>query len=332
MSATPLPFRLQECTDDSTWDDFVTGSPQGNVFCRSWFLRCLPATVAKYFVHNHDQIVAAFVVLTRDGHVLPAPFTNTMYQGIMVSQDIAALSWHRRSVQEHRIASYVIATVQSLHGRVSFCLHPEWTDIRPFDWFNYGADPSMRFTLSIRYTGWLDLADLPPPADFLGQIRDCRRQEVHKARRAGCVIELSEDVEAFNTLHARTFERQGLQQSPEEERCLLAIGASALSGGFGELVVCRASGKVASATLILFDNRSGYYLYAANDPELRSSGASSFLMVECIERCRRRGLTRFDFVGVNSPQRGDFKQSFNARPVPYYLADWIAPPDVATRQ
>jgi hypothetical protein len=28
-------------------------------------------------------------------------------------------------------------------------------------------------------------------------------------------------------------------------------------------------------------------------------------------------LQRFDFVGVNSPQRGDFKLSFNAELAPY---------------
>jgi len=31
----------------------------------------------------------------------------------------------------------------------------------------------------------------------------------------------------------------------------------------------------------------------------------------------QKGLQRFDFVGVNSPQRGDFKLSFNAELVPY---------------
>jgi hypothetical protein len=34
-------------------------------------------------------------------------------------------------------------------------------------------------------------------------------------------------------------------------------------------------------------------------------------MFHNIEEARRRGLRELDFVGVNSPARGDFKLSFN---------------------
>ena len=28
-------------------------------------------------------------------------------------------------------------------------------------------------------------------------------------------------------------------------------------------------------------------------------------------------------VGINSPNRGDFKTSFNAMPIPFYEVEWI---------
>jgi len=67
------------------------------------------------------------------------------------------------------------------------------------------------------------------------------------------------------------------------------------------------------------DSDCAYYLFGANDPDLRYANASSKLLIENIAIFAAQGLKRFDFVGVNSPQRGDFKLSFNAELVPEYF-------------
>jgi lipid II:glycine glycyltransferase (peptidoglycan interpeptide bridge formation enzyme) len=58
-------------------------------------------------------------------------------------------------------------------------------------------------------------------------------------------------------------------------------------------------------------------LFGANDPAMREANASSKLLLDNIALSAQKGLQIFDFVGVNSPQRGDFKLSFNAELVPY---------------
>jgi hypothetical protein len=37
------------------------------------------------------------------------------------------------------------------------------------------------------------------------------------------------------------------------------------------------------------------------------------------------GMKMVDFGGINSPNRGDFKISFNAKPVPYFITSWDRP-------
>ena len=63
----------------------------------------------------------------------------------------------------------------------------------------------------------------------------------------------------------------------------------------------------------------GYYQFGANDPDYRSSGASAHLMFETICMLAKRGIELIDFVGVNSPSRGDYKLSFNPTLKPYYV-------------
>jgi hypothetical protein len=43
-----------------------------------------------------------------------------------------------------------------------------------------------------------------------------------------------------------------------------------------------------------------------------------------MERCREQGLRLLDMVGVNSPQRGDYKTSFGAELRSYFVVDWNA--------
>jgi Acetyltransferase (GNAT) domain len=97
----------------------------------------------------------------------------------------------------------------------------------------------------------------------------------------------------------------------------------ALDKNFGTLLVARCStGEAASAYLCLFDRRCAYFLFGANHPELRKTAASTYLMFHEIDLFRGEGMQYFDFVRINSPNRGDFKVSFNAQPKPYYAVSW----------
>ena len=98
---------------------------------------------------------------------------------------------------------------------------------------------------------------------------------------------------------------------------------TSLLNGFGRLLVCKnKNGDPVSAALFIFDNKCGYYIIGATDPEYRKIGTGSYVMFEQIMRCKEQGLKIVDFCGINSPNRGDFKTSFNAQPVPYFDVTW----------
>jgi lipid II:glycine glycyltransferase (peptidoglycan interpeptide bridge formation enzyme) len=74
-----------------------------------------------------------------------------------------------------------------------------------------------------------------------------------------------------------------------------------------------------SAVLFIYDDRTAYYLFGANDPEYRNTSAGTFLLMQLIKDAFANGLDEVDFVGVNSPNRGDYKISFNADLEPYFV-------------
>ena len=183
-----------------------------------------------------------------------------------------------------------------------------------------------QFSITLRYTGILDLSTWNSFDQYLLNIRTVRRQEYNKSKSSNLILESSNDIDMLDQLHSKTFERQGIERNVEEVRLLRSITSSALAKGYGQLLVCKnAEGIAISAIVFLYDSRCGYYMFAANDPEYRKTGCGTYLMLESIRQCKEKGLLKVDMVGINSPGRGDFKTSFNAVPVPYFIVHWERP-------
>ena len=93
--------------------------------------------------------------------------------------------------------------------------------------------------------------------------------------------------------------------------------------GYGELIVGFTNeGTPTAAAFFVWDNKTSYYLFGASDPAHRSNGAMSIVITECIWRSKKLEHQYVDFVGINSPQRGEFKGSFGGSPTPYFDAHW----------
>lgn len=305
------------------WDELVRRSPHGSVFCESWFLDAAGVGRDLWCAELDGRRVGVMVLRGADGPVRsPGPFS--MYQGVLLDQDWWALPEHSRVPAALRVVGSVLEELSRRYDRLSFCIHPDFWDLRAFSWFNYHRPSSERFTLDLHYTGWLDLSGRDFET-YLAQIRKVRRYEYRRACAAGLLVEPSDDIETLLELYRQTFVRQGSEVAVDTEQELRSIAAAALSAGRGELLICRtADGAPASATLFLFDRHTGYYVVGANAPAYRNTGSGTFTLLEHIRRCIERGIDRVDVCGMNSPNRGDFKTSVGATLRPYHIASWGA--------
>ena len=120
-------------------------------------------------------------------------------------------------------------------------------------------------------------------------------------------------------LYSKTFERQKIILNSEDLAMIEVMISSALNNGYGELTTAKSNeGEVVAGTVFLHDLNCAYYAFGATKTEFRNSGASTFLMLHCIENLYKKGFLKIDMVGVNSPNRGDYKTSFNAE-LEYYF-------------
>lgn len=317
---------LDFCADREAWDRFVDASPQGSVFSTSRFLAAVGGDCELLTVREGQDILLAVPVVTEAGQPRVLPYSYLVYAGPMFSAEIEREPTHRRVPLKLRIFEFLLEQMAARWPVISFLTHPALDDLRALQWFNYHAPEKGQFAIHLAYTGILRLGEFASESAFLEQVRTLRHRDFKKAEAFGLVLEESRDIAELDRLHGLTFERQGIDRSDDEIRHLRAIGRSAVEEGFGHCLIARTpSGAAASATLFLHDRHTAYYLFGANDPEFRKVGAGSWLMLKSIEHARQSGRRQVDFVGVNSPNRGDFKTSFGAVPVPCFSATWRRP-------
>lgn len=302
-------YHLSICTDWQNWDSLVANSMQGHIFSSSQYLKALGLPFTCYQVLTPTGVCVAGIAVIEDGKAMhSAPITFTPHQGIFFARPIDQLKNHKKLATQFRITEFIIEQLISIYQSCSMSLSPFFCDLRPFLWHNYGLIDQPKFGIVNRYTSRLSLNNFNFQ-DYLLSIRSVRRQEYKKSQ---AVVESSNNIAQFLSMYKKTFERQGLEVNSQDIALVDRITKSSLQNKYGRLVSAQIDRQPASMALFLFDNNCAYYLFGANDPKFRNSGTSTKLMLESIQYFSEQNLESFDFVGVNSPSRGDYKLSFNS--------------------
>jgi hypothetical protein len=311
-------WEIVEKEDKQAWDAFVASSPQRSIFVQTRFLDALLADYRLVTCREDGEIVAGVaIMLGEDGKPLGSVFPFTQYQGVLLA-DHGDLAAHRRLAREFKLVEFLVAELAERFG--CFCLCQSWRlhDLRPFQWFNYHGPDKDRFRLDLRYSGVLTRAIFVDAECHLASVRSVRRQEYRKAV-GRLQLAMRDDEETLAELYRLTFARQQIEVPTQEAALVRSILRHAVAGGFGRMACALLDGVPVSAVLFLYDDRTAYYLFGANDPEHRGSFGGTFLLMTMLRDAFDRGMQEVDLVGVNSPNRGDFKLSLNADLRPYFI-------------
>ena len=292
----------------AAYDDFVAASPQGTLFCRSWWL---DATAGPGHWRHADvcdadgRLVATWPFAlrrTRHGDVLTgAPLTP--YLGPLLSAGDGKQRRSREVDQLERLAE-ALGPYAHIDARCSPRLD-YWT---PLAWHG--------FSQTSHYTWRLE--DVSDEEATFSRLRDSVRRQVAKARRLGLVTEPG-SVDDLVALQRQTFERQEGAEAGPPEALVRRLAAAVTAHGAGEILVARDdTGQVHSASMFVHDERTTWYLLGGSDTGLRASGSASLLMWEGIRTAGARA-TAFDFEGSMLRHVERFVRNFGGEPVPYSI-------------
>jgi hypothetical protein len=278
------------------YDEFVTASPQGSVFCTSWWLDAVaPGRWRSHELRDGDRVVAAWPTVvdqTRLGLVhRGAPLTP--YLGPLLPAGEGA----RRRSRELRLVEDLLALIGPFAHVEARC-NPAFDYWTPLRW--HGFSQTTNYTWRLR-----DLSDVE--AVFAG-FRENIRGHVRAAERSGTVV-AEGTLDDLLDVHRRRFAR--------DPQAIDRIEAAASVRDARTILIARdADGRARAAGYFVHDGRYTTYLLAATDAEVR--GAAALVLWAAIKRAAERG-TAFDFEGSMLRHVESFVRSFGGEPTPYSI-------------
>ncbi len=229
------------------------------------------------------------------------PLTQTLGPWLISS----TAKYGKRLGQEKDLMEALISGLPR-HDYFRQSFHYSITNWLPFYWKG--------FTQTTRYTYIIESLD---DTDRLwGRLLANIKTDIRKARKS---LEIARGLEIDHFIHLlkMTFSRQGMKL-PYSEDLVKSIYQACQKRDAVEIFYAKdAKERVHGAAFIVWDQRSAYYLMSGSDPDLRNSGAMSFVMWEAI-LFAATVTKRFDFEGSMIQPVERFFRAFGAVQYPHF--------------
>ncbi len=298
-------LRLLRSEEYAEWDALVDRSPQGCVFCRSWWLNAVGPDVSVLGYFESGRLVAGVPLYfaKRSGFrmcIMPQ-FTQTW--GVVI-EPLTGTSAVAMSRESHILAVFAERLKKERVFYQRF--HPNLQNWLPFYWNG--------FQQTARATYVID--DLRDTKQVWENMAANIRTKIRKAEKSGLTAKPCGIDKVFET-SVKVFARQGLGVSFSQEY-LARLHSAAVANGCGACFAAEDNtGETHATTFLVWDKKRSYYLAGGSDPNLRASGAQSALVWHSIQFAAERTAV-FDFEGSMIEPIEQYFRSFGAKQASYH--------------
>lgn len=289
------------------WDIFVDISPQGSIFCKSWWLDIVrPEGYRILLLRKHDKIVAGMPLCSyydEEGRYIHNMPVLTQTLGILLEPREG--KYYKKLSTEMDMIQMIVDNIPE-HKWFYMQFGFNFTNWLPFYWAGY--------LQSTRYTYvFHDISDLN---EVYNNFNYSKRKNIEKAKN---IVEIRTDLSA---MEFREIQKTALVKDNK----MLSISIAGCFETFKKLYdtvgkswyAIDNKGNIHSAIYVVYDKISAYYLCSCVDREFRKYGANTLLIWNAIKELSGK-TQRFDFEG--SMIRGveeSFRQ-FGAKQTPYFV-------------
>lgn len=302
-----MKYELRYLTDDEMplWDDLVDRSPQGCVFCQSWWIRASCGSDFKILgCFKGGRLVAGIPLhWVRYGplRVCRMPKLSQSWGPVLEPMEGRYVSRLSREIELLRLLADRLKKIPFFFQ----CFHYNLQNWLPFYWAGF------RQTTVFTYI----LDDISDEGALWSRMRHSLRKDIAKARRQSISVREARASE-FLTLCGSTFARQGMRRPFSGELLRSVAGAARRRQAGGCFAAQDGRGRLHAAVFAAWDRRYLHAIMSGADPVLRRSGAYSLLLWWLVGLARDRGLG-VDFCGSNLETAEPLLRAFGGRQQPF---------------
>jgi hypothetical protein len=254
------------------WDLLVDASPQGSVFCRSWWLRAVCQDRFRICTLRKGGRLVAGIPLPVSrmaglSTITMPPLTQTLGPVLLPS---SKTTYEGRLSDEMEVLEELVAAMPRYHV-FSMHFHYSLANWLPFYWAGY--QQTTRYTYIIP-----DLTDLN--AVFSG-FSHSKKGNIKKAEG---LVTVHADMAPtdFYENHKMTLRKQGETISYSCDLFKRIHEAACQKSGCKTFYALDRNDNIHAAIFIIFDRKSACYLISSLDPDYRTSGSATLLLREAM--------------------------------------------------
>ena len=130
-------------------------------------------------------------------------------------------------------------------------------------------------------------------------------------------IEISDDYEKFFNLYTSIYKRI---LDPFVLDAHYKLIANSFKNKFARLNFIYKKNSISGGSIFYFDNKRAYYAFSVIEKNKENFSLTTPLLIEQIKFFYKKKIKIIDMMGINSPGRGDYKESFGGQIIKFYEA------------
>jgi len=300
------------------WDLLLQTSEQKSVFLLSSYLQTselLPA--ARYLVVN-NKILGGIVIPELYTESLTNPIRDySTYQSVWFTSEVA--SGFRQSQDHIEILLGLGKFLLNSGFELKLSLHWSIKDMRGLDWAFFNNHKTI-IQFVPRYTGVLDLTKFHHFPEYLKTVSSGRKADFRSSSSLN-VEEVSDAsaVSLFMIMYEETVPFIDFNSKSKALEQVEHLIRNSMAAGTGTLWLAKDhNGNALSGVFIQKFGDSLYYQFGARHKHHLKFSPNAVTLMHVIKNAFETDIGSFDFVGINSPNRGAFKASLNPEPRLYF--------------
>jgi len=300
-----LKVEVLETSQYNLWNDFVDSSPQGDIFCYSWWLDAITKSNFKILVVEEGEKIVAGMPLTYDSQhkINMPPLTRTL--GVLYC-DRKFQSEQKQTSVQRKWLSALLRNIQR-DQFVQTCMHHNFTDWLPYKWSG--------FRQTTRYTYLLNFEGKTVP-DLWNNLDSLRKRTIKRAVTNNVETVESGDFSLLYKFVTLSYQRQGINFNiPYTD--LKTLDDAIVKNGNRMIFIAKDNEKVHAALYAAFNKKSAYYLLSGSEPELRNMGGHTLVLWDAIKYFHDK-VGYFNFGGSDIERIESHIRGFGGTLTPYF--------------
>jgi len=287
------------------WDNFVDESPQGDVFCYSWWLEAITKGNFKIFaIFEKDKILAGIPLAYYFGKINEPPLTRTLGP---LFRNLQHLSEHNKTTLQRQWLNLLFDQIPTDEFE-QFCTSHNFTDWLVLRW--RGLKQMTRYTYLIVYKE-------KSKSELWSLLSRGRKETITKARKNKISVKITNDLFQFYELILLTYQRQGIKFWFSFEDFKLLDDEIANRDRRRIITAFDEQNHAHAAIYLVYNQKSAFALLSAGNPQFRHLGGHTLVMWEAIKYFYGK-VDYFNFGGSDIERIENHLRGFGGIITPYF--------------